>query len=85
MNLRFASSRSGIRQLEKQIRLDVTNASIAVSQARETWEATRSERIFEAQTVADEQQKLEVGVRRVTSLFSINATWRPPDRRKFPL
>jgi len=50
-----------IRQLEKQIRLDVTNASIAVSQARETWEATRSERIFEEQTVADEQQKLEVG------------------------
>ena len=50
-----------IRQLEKQIRLEVTNASIAVDQARETWEATRSERIFQEQTVADEQQKLEVG------------------------
>ena len=50
-----------IRQLEKQIRLEVTNASIAVDQARETWEATRSERMFEEQNVADEQQKLEVG------------------------
>ena len=50
-----------IRQLEKEIRLEVTNASIAVDQARETWETTRSERIFEEQTVADEQQKLEVG------------------------
>jgi outer membrane protein len=50
-----------IRQLEKQIRLEVTNASIAVEQARETWEATRSERIFQEQSVADEEQKLEVG------------------------
>jgi outer membrane protein TolC len=50
-----------IRQLEKEIRLEVTNASIAVDQARESWEATRSERIFQEQTFADEQQKLEVG------------------------
>jgi outer membrane protein len=58
-----------IRQLEKQIRLEVTNASIAVDQARETWEATRSERAFQEQTVADEQQKLEVGAS--TSYFVI--------------
>jgi len=50
-----------IRQLEKQIRLEVTNASIAVDQARETYEATKSERIFQERTLADEQQKLEVG------------------------
>ena len=50
-----------IRQLEKQIRLEVTNAAIAVDQARETYEATKSERIFQEQTVADEQQKLDVG------------------------
>jgi outer membrane protein TolC len=58
-----------IRQLEKQIRLEVTNASIAVDQARETYEATRSERIFQEQTLADEQQKLEVGAS--TSYFVI--------------
>jgi outer membrane protein TolC len=50
-----------IRQLEKQIRLEVTNASIAVDQARETYAATKSERIFQEQTLAAEQQKLEVG------------------------
>ena len=58
-----------IRQLEKQIRLEVTNASIAVDQARETYEATKSERIFQEQTLADEQQKLEVGAS--TSYFVI--------------
>ena len=58
-----------IRQLEKQIRLEVTNASIAVDQARETYEATKSERVFAEQTVADEQQKLEVGAS--TSYFVI--------------
>jgi outer membrane protein len=58
-----------IRQLEKQIRLEVTNASIAVEQARETYEATKSERIFQEQTLADEQQKLEVGAS--TSYFVI--------------
>jgi outer membrane protein len=50
-----------IRQLEKQIRLEVTNASIAVEQARDTYEATKSERISQEQTLAAEQQKLDVG------------------------
>jgi outer membrane protein len=50
-----------IRQLEKQIRLEVTNASIAVDEARETYEATKSERISQEQTLDTEQQKLEVG------------------------
>lgn len=50
-----------IRQLEKQIRLEVTNASIAVDQARETYEATKSERTSQEQTLAAEQQKLDVG------------------------
>jgi outer membrane protein len=50
-----------IRQLEKQIRLEVTTASIAVDEARETYNATKSERIFQEQTLAAEQQKLEVG------------------------
>jgi outer membrane protein len=50
-----------IRQLEKQIRLEVTNASIAVDQARETYEATKSERVSQEQTLSAEQQKLDVG------------------------
>jgi outer membrane protein len=58
-----------IRQLEKQIRLEVTNASIAVDQARETYEATKSERVFQEHTLADERQKLEVGAS--TSFFVI--------------
>jgi outer membrane protein len=58
-----------IRQLEKQIHLEVTNASIAVDQARETYEATKSERVFQEKTLADEQQKLEVGAS--TSFFVI--------------
>jgi outer membrane protein TolC len=58
-----------IRQLEKQIRLEVTNASIAVDQALETFDATRSERIFQEQALASEQQKLEVGAS--TSYFVI--------------
>jgi len=40
---------------------DESSASIAVDQARETYEATKSERIFQERTLADEQQKLEVG------------------------
>jgi outer membrane protein TolC len=58
-----------IRQLEKQIRLEITNASIAVDQARETCEATRSERILQEETLAAEQQKLEAGAS--TSYFVI--------------
>jgi len=50
-----------IRQLEKQIRLDVTNAVIAVEQARASYEATRSERIAQEETLAAEREKLEAG------------------------
>jgi outer membrane protein TolC len=58
-----------IRQLEKQIRLEVTNASIAVDEARATYNATKNERISQEQTLAAEQQKLEVGAS--TSFFVI--------------
>ncbi len=60
-----------IRQLEKQIRLEVTTASIALDQARETYAATKSERISEEQTLAAEQQKLDVGAS--TSYFVISS------------
>jgi outer membrane protein len=58
-----------MRQLEKQIRLDVTNASIAVEQAKATYEATRSERIAQEQALAAEREKLDVGAS--TSFFVI--------------
>jgi outer membrane protein len=58
-----------IRQLEKQIRLEVTNASIAVDEARESYDAAKSERISQEQTLAAEQQKLDVGAS--TSYFVI--------------
>ena len=50
-----------LRQVEKQIRLEVTNASIAVEQARDTYEATRDERIAQEQTLAAERERLDVG------------------------
>jgi outer membrane protein len=50
-----------IRQLQKQIRLEVTNAAIAVEQAKATYEATRNERIAQEETLAAEREKLDVG------------------------
>jgi outer membrane protein TolC len=49
------------QQLEKQVRVEVTNALIAVEQARESYAAARSERILQAQTLSAEREKLEVG------------------------
>lgn len=50
-----------LQQLEKQVRLEVTNALIAVQQARDTWEATQQERILGEQTLQAEQEKMDVG------------------------
>ena len=50
-----------LQQLEKQVRLEVTNALIAVDQARESYEAARSERTLQEQTLSAEREKLEVG------------------------
>ncbi len=50
-----------LQQLEKQVRLEITNALIAVEEARHSFEATRSERILQEQTLAAEREKLEVG------------------------
>ena len=50
-----------LQQLEKQVRLEVTNALIALQQARASWEATQQERILGEQTVAAEREKMEVG------------------------
>jgi outer membrane protein TolC len=50
-----------LQQLEKQVRLEVTNALIAVDQARESFDAARSERILQEQTLSAEREKFEVG------------------------
>jgi outer membrane protein TolC len=50
-----------MRQLEKQIRLEVTNALLAVDQAKATYEATRDERIAQEQTLSAEKERLDVG------------------------
>ncbi len=48
-------------QLEKQVRLEITNALIAVGQARESYQATQHERVLQEQTLAAEREKLEAG------------------------
>ena len=50
-----------LQQFVKQVRLEVTNALIAVQQARETYDATRQERILGEQALAAEVEKMEVG------------------------
>jgi outer membrane protein TolC len=50
-----------LQQLEKQVRLEVTNALIAVEQARESYEAVQSERVLQEQVLSAEREKLEVG------------------------
>jgi outer membrane protein len=50
-----------LRQLEKQVWLEVQNALIAVQQARETFKSAQRERILQEQTVESEVEKLSVG------------------------
>jgi outer membrane protein TolC len=50
-----------LRQLEKEVWLEVQNALIAVQQARETYKSAQQERILQEQTVESENERLEVG------------------------
>ena len=58
-----------LQQLEKQVRLEVTNALIAVEQARESYTAARSERVLQEETLSAEREKLDVGAS--TSFFVV--------------
>ncbi|HYO80481.1 MAG TPA: TolC family protein [Bryobacteraceae bacterium] len=49
------------RQLEKQVRLEITNAVLAVEQARASFEAARSERMLQEESLTAERDKLQVG------------------------
>jgi outer membrane protein len=61
---RIAVSQQQIRlqQLEKQIRVDVVNALIAVEQSRAAWTAAKEARDFQAQSLEAEREKYKVGV-----------------------
>jgi len=50
-----------LQQLHKQVRLEVTNAQIALEQARATWEATQQERLLGEEALQAEREKVEVG------------------------
>ncbi len=50
-----------MQQLHKQVRLEVTNAQIALEQARATWQAIQQERVLGEQTLEAEKEKLSVG------------------------
>ncbi len=50
-----------LQQLEKQVRVEVRNALIAVDQAHRSFEAAHSERVLQEQTLAAEGEKYAVG------------------------
>jgi outer membrane protein len=60
-----------LQQLRKQVRLEITNAVIALEQARASSEATREERVFNEESVAAEREKLDVGAS--TTFYVIQA------------
>jgi outer membrane protein len=50
-----------LRQLEKRVKLEITNAVLAVQQARSSYEAAVQERVLQQQTIESEKEKLDVG------------------------
>jgi outer membrane protein TolC len=50
-----------LKQLEKQARLEIRNAQIAVDEARASYESARQERILQEQTLEAEKEKLGAG------------------------
>ena len=51
----------GLQRLENQVRTDVVNAVIAVTQARAQYQAASKSRVLQAQTLDAEQKKLALG------------------------
>jgi outer membrane protein TolC len=51
-----------LRQLEKQVSVEVVNALIAVEQSRAAYEAAHEAREFQAQSLEAEREKFAVGV-----------------------
>jgi len=60
----------GLQRLENQVRVDVQNAMIGVTQARAQFQAASRARILQAQTLDAEQKKLEAGASTVYNVIA---------------
>jgi outer membrane protein TolC len=60
----------GLQRLENQVRVDVQNAVIGVTQARAQFQAASRARILQAQTLDAEQKKLEAGASTVYNVIA---------------
>jgi outer membrane protein TolC len=60
----------GLQRLENQVRVDVQNAIIGVTQTRAQYASASRARILQAQTLDAEQKKLEAGASTVYNVIS---------------
>ncbi len=60
----------GLQRLENQVRVDVQNALIGVTQARAAYQTASKARILQAQTLDAEQKKLELGASTVYNVIA---------------
>jgi outer membrane protein TolC len=60
----------GLQRLENQVRVDVQNAMIGVTQARAQFQSASRARILQAQTFDAEQKKLEAGASTVYNVIA---------------
>jgi outer membrane protein len=60
----------GLQRLQNQVRVDVQNALIAVTQARAQYRSAARARILQAQTLDAEQKKLEAGASTVYNVIA---------------
>ena len=59
--LTYRQQQLGLQRLENQVRVDVQNALIALTQARAQYQAASRQRVLQAQTLDAEQKKLALG------------------------
>jgi outer membrane protein len=59
--LAYRQQQLQMQRLENQVRVDVQNALIALTQARAQYQAATKQRVLQAQTLDAEQKKLELG------------------------
>ncbi len=60
----------GLQRLENQVRVDVQNALIGVTQARAAYQTASKARALQAQTLEAEQKKLELGASNVYNVIA---------------
>jgi len=60
----------GLQRLENQVRVDVQNALIGVTQARAQFQAAQKARTLQSQTLDAEQKKLELGASTVYNVIA---------------